>query len=63
MNDTTPILEALDQLRKQSRLTVAEHKALTEPVPVAVRTLGDLRVVVDRGELDEKVAKKLKQIL
>lgn len=62
-NDTTPIFEALDWLRDHARLTAAEHKALTEPVPVAVRTLGDLRVVMERGELDEKLAKKLRQVL
>jgi hypothetical protein len=62
-NDTTPILEALAWLRDHTRLTKAEYEALSVPPPVAVRTLGDLKVVVGRGEIEEKLARKLGQVL
>lgn len=55
MNDTTPINEALDALD----LTADERSACQSLV--GVRTLGDLRVVIERGNiLDEALAMLLR---
>lgn len=59
--DSTPIADALLSLRDMSVLTIADCAVVG--AAVGVRTLGDLRVVIDRGELDEKLAKKLRQAL
>lgn len=59
--DPTPIADALLVLRDVGALTVAECGALA--TVVGVRTLGDLRTVLDRGEIEEKLEKKLRQVL
>jgi hypothetical protein len=69
MNDTDAILSALFHLRDSTRLTVAECDqvvaALVARTPPfdGVRTLGDLKVVLERGGVEAKLAKKLKQVL
>ena len=57
MNDTTPIAIAVDDLKldKDERLAVISM--------IAVRTLGDLRVVLERGEVPKELAAKLKKVL
>jgi len=60
---STPILEALNRLCETNALTEKDRAALSTP-PVGVRTLGDLRVVIERGEMaDAALAKKLKKAL
>lgn len=56
-NDTTPIAEACDELRlgKEERTAVLSL--------IAVRTLGDLRTVLERGEVPKELAAKLKKAL
>lgn len=57
MNDTTPIAEACDALG----LDTAERLAVISLV--GVRTLGDLRVVLERGEVEKALEKKLRKVL
>lgn len=57
MNDTTPIREACDELRLS-----AEDRAAVVSL-IAVRTLGDLRVVLERGEVPKELAAKLRKVL
>lgn len=57
MDDTTPIREACDELR----LTAEERLAVI--ALVAVRTLGDLKVVLERGEVPKDLAAKLRKVL
>ncbi len=59
---STPIADALVALRDAGVLSVAECEALGQQV--GVRTLGDLVVVLGRGEVaDERLATKLRQVL
>ena len=61
---STPILDALMHLRDTTRLTLADFDALINPLPSGVRVLDDLRVVVERGEIENKVlARKIKGLL
>lgn len=61
---STPIYDALVALRDAGALTAADFTALSEPVPAGVWTLGDLVVVVARGEItDKRLATKLKKVL
>lgn len=53
LNDTTPIQEAVEALG-------LPEEVLTLP---AVRTLGDLRVVLERGEVEKVLAQKIKKAL
>lgn len=55
MNDTMPIADACAAL-KLSESDTAAVCAL-----VAVRTLGDLRAVLERGEVDAALAKRLQK--
>lgn len=57
MDDTTPIGEACDALG----LSAADRTAILSLV--GVRTLGDLRVVLDRGEVEKGLEKKLRKVL
>lgn len=50
-----------DWATKQKDLTEDERASLAS-LP-GVRTLGDLRVVIDRGEVDKALAAKLKKAL
>ena len=59
--DSTPIADALLALRDAGGLTVADCGVLAGLV--GVRTLGDLRTVLDRGEVEEKLARKLRKAL
>ena len=57
MNHGTPIDEALQALP----LSDAEREACT--ALAGVRTLGDLLIVLERGEIESKLAAKLKKAL
>lgn len=57
MNDTTPIADALAALDLSP-----DERAAVLALP-AVRTLGDLRVVLERGEVEKGLAKKLGKVL
>lgn len=57
MNDTTPIGEVVECLG----LSPEDGAAVLSLV--AVRTLGDLRVVLERGEVEKTLAAKLKKAL
>lgn len=57
INDTTPIGEACDALG----LSADDRAAVLSLV--AVRTLGDLRVVLERGEVPKELAAKLRKAL
>lgn len=69
MNDTHDILSSLFTLRDSTRLTLAECDTIVAmliartPPFDGVRTLGDLRVVLGRGEIEAKLAKKLRSVL
>lgn len=56
-NDTTPIGVACDDLKldKETRLAVLSL--------IGVRTLGDLRVVLERGEVPKELAAAVKKAL
>lgn len=57
VDDTTPIGEAVDEMKlgKDDRLAVLSL--------IAVRTLGDLRIVLDRDEVPKELVQKLKKAL
>lgn len=57
VNDTTPIELAITALRLD-----AEDRAAVLVLP-GVRTLGDLRVVLDRGDAPKELAAKLRKVL
>ena len=57
MNDTTPIQEALKALP----LTPDERAAVVA-LP-GVRTLGDLVVVLERGDVPKELAAKIRKVL
>lgn len=57
VNDTTPIELAITALRLD-----AEDRAAVLTLP-GVRTFGDLRVVLDRGDAPKELAVKLKKVL
>lgn len=59
--DSTPIADALLVLRDAGVLTGADCGVLAGLV--GVRTMGDLRTVFDRGEVEEKLEKKLRKAL
>lgn len=59
--DPTPIADALLALRDAGMLTVTDCGMLG--TMTGVRTLGDLRTVLDRGEVEEKLAKRLGKVL
>lgn len=58
---STPIADALLALRDAGGLTVGDCRGLADLV--GVRTLGDLQVVLERGEVEEKLARKLRKVL
>jgi hypothetical protein len=57
MNDTTPIEEAAQALG------LSEEDSAAVLSLVGVRTLGDLRVVLERGEVEKALAATLKKAL
>ena len=57
MNDTTAIQDALKELS----LTADERAACA--ALVGVRTLGDLKAVLERGEVGKELAAKLRKVL
>ena len=61
---STPILEALNRLAEANAITMEEREKFINTRPSACRTLGDLRAVLERGEItDAKLAAKLKKII
>ena len=60
---SVPIDEALAWLRDHTRLTEAEYQDLVATLPTAYRVFGDLPYVIERGEVDVRLVKKLAQVL
>lgn len=58
---STPIADALLALRDAGGLTAGDCREVRDLV--GVRTLGDLQTVLERGEVEEKLARKLRKVL
>lgn len=58
---STPILEALAVMRDAGVITDTDREALAS-LP-GVRTMGDLRTVLDRGEITGELGERLRRVL